>query len=145
MLIILRELLSWVSGSASAAFPQEATENVFIIEWMKRAEQGHIIAQVKLGLIYDKGRGVPQDYQEAIRWYHAAAEQGDTDTPFILEVIYDKGEGVSEDYVQAYMWWNLAASRQTGDKREKSVKFKDFLVKKITREQIAEGQRLARE
>ena len=29
-----------------------------------------------LGSIYREALGVPQDYAEAVRWYHKAAEQG---------------------------------------------------------------------
>tara|TARA_Y100000588_G_C13824654_1_gene740888 strand:+ start:510 stop:737 length:228 start_codon:yes stop_codon:yes gene_type:complete len=29
-----------------------------------------------LGVMYDKGKGVTQDYQEAMKWYRKAAEQG---------------------------------------------------------------------
>ena len=32
------------------------------------AEQGDYRAQYDLGLIYDKGLGVPQDYKEAAKW-----------------------------------------------------------------------------
>ena len=31
-------------------------------------------AQLNLGNMYDTGRGVPQDYAEALRWYRLAAE-----------------------------------------------------------------------
>ncbi len=31
-------------------------------------------AQLNLGNMYDTGRGVPQDYAEALRWYWLAAE-----------------------------------------------------------------------
>ena len=41
------------------------------------AEQGDTAAQFNLGLIYDLGRGVPQDKAEAARWYRMVAEQGD--------------------------------------------------------------------
>ena len=33
------------------------------------AEQGHAAAQFSLGLQYDNGDGVPQDYREAAHWY----------------------------------------------------------------------------
>jgi TPR repeat protein len=33
------------------------------------AAQGHQWAQRRLGLIYAEGKGVPQDYQEAVKWY----------------------------------------------------------------------------
>ena len=43
------------------------------------------------------------------------------------------------------MWCNLAASRLTGDERQSGVELRDDLEKEMTREQIAEAQRLARE
>ncbi len=45
-------------------------------EFRPLAEQGHAPAQFNLGVMYDKGHGTPQDYQEAVRWYQLAAEQG---------------------------------------------------------------------
>jgi hypothetical protein len=41
--------------------------------WYRRAgEQGHATAQYMLGLMYDKGQGVPQDYVEAYKWLDLA-------------------------------------------------------------------------
>ncbi|MFW9297617.1 tetratricopeptide repeat protein, partial [Glaesserella parasuis] len=40
------------------------------------AEQGDAVAQFNLGVMYDKGRGVNQDYHQAAKWYQKAAEQG---------------------------------------------------------------------
>jgi len=33
------------------------------------AEQGFADAQVNLGFMYHNGRGVPQDYAEAVKWF----------------------------------------------------------------------------
>jgi len=41
-----------------------------------RAEAGDAVAQYSLGVSYATGRGVPQDYAEAVLWYWLAAEQG---------------------------------------------------------------------
>ena len=38
--------------------------------------QGNADAQFSLGVLYAEGRGVPQDYVEAARWFRRAAEQG---------------------------------------------------------------------
>ncbi len=38
-------------------------------EFLPLAEQGHVWAQSLLGSMYDQGKGVPQDYQEAARWF----------------------------------------------------------------------------
>ena len=39
------------------------------------AEQGYAPAQHNLGVMYDNGQGVPQDYKEAVRWYLKSAEK----------------------------------------------------------------------
>ena len=39
------------------------------------AQQGHAGAQFYLGLMYSYGRGVPQDYRQAVQWSRRAAEQ----------------------------------------------------------------------
>ena len=52
------------------------------------AEQGDAEAQRALGLMYDNGRGVPQDYVEAIVWYRRAAEQGDAGAQLFLGNMY---------------------------------------------------------
>jgi len=113
--------------------------------WRAAAEQGHAGAQNNLGVMYKEGTGVPQDHKEAVRWYRAAAEQGDALAQRNLGITYEKGQGVPQDYIQAHMWYNLAASDLTGDHRETAVKNRDLLAEKMTAEQIAEAQRLARE
>jgi TPR repeat protein len=70
-----------------------------------------------------------------------AADQGLAEAQSNLGFMYEKGEGVPEDDVQAYKWWNLAAAQ--GDdaaKRNKAI-----IEKEMTREQIAEAQRLSTE
>jgi TPR repeat protein len=42
----------------------------------KAAEQGDAEAQCALGYMYEVGRGVPQNYEEAERWYLLSAAQG---------------------------------------------------------------------
>ena len=38
-------------------------------------ENGDAIAQYYLGDLYDKGRGVPQNYAEATKWYRRSSER----------------------------------------------------------------------
>jgi len=40
-----------------------------------RAEQGDAEAEAKLGSAYVRGRGVPQDYNEALRWYRRSEKR----------------------------------------------------------------------
>ena len=114
--------------------------------WFRLAvEQGHAEAQFDLGVIHEHGRGVLQDYQEAARWYRAAADQGLSSGQYNLGVMYDDGRGVTQDYIQAHKWYNLAASKSAGKVREAAAKNRDSVANQMTREQIAEAQRLARE
>ena len=59
----------------TSLFGQEYTpEQVRLMT--RLAEQGHPEAQGVLGLVYEKGEGVPQDHQLAVKWYKLAVELG---------------------------------------------------------------------
>ena len=75
------------------------------------AEQGNAEAQFNVGLLYDRGRGVPKDKQEALRWYRRAAMQGDTFAQNALGDNYWEGTGVPKDDREAVWWWRLAADK----------------------------------
>jgi TPR repeat protein len=75
------------------------------------AEAGDARAESLLGLIYYRGRGVPKDYGEAVKWFHRAADQGDTAAQFYLGTMFAEGEGVPKDAVEATKWYQRAADR----------------------------------
>jgi S1-C subfamily serine protease len=77
---------------------------------------------------------------EAVKWYRKAAEQNDAPAQYLLGRSYAEGQGVPKDYVEAYRWCLLASAK--GYEDAKSVV--SWLEDRMTREQIAEGQRLAR-
>ena len=81
-------------------------------EWTPLAEQGDADAQFNLGVMYDKGEGVPQDDKTAVKWYRLAAEQRHASAQFILGLMYDKGEGVPQDDKTAVKWYTLAAEQR---------------------------------
>jgi TPR repeat protein len=119
------------------------------VTWFRRAaDQGDVSAQFYLGNLYTEGKGVPQDSAEAAKWYRRAADQGDALAQYNLGVWYAKGEGGSQDYVSAHMWFNLAAARlPASDARNRiaATNNRDAVAGKMTPEQIAEAQKLARE
>jgi TPR repeat protein len=86
---------------------------------------------------------VPQDHQEAVRWYRLAADQGYADAQYNLGVMYYKGQGVPQDYGEAHMWLNLATSRASGADAKLYAEVRDTVAGKMTPQQIAEAQRLA--
>ena len=75
------------------------------------AEQGVANAQYSLGLMYDNGRGVPEDDKEAVKWYRKAAEQGYAKAQYNLGAMYFLGMGVPKDDKEAVKWWRLAAEQ----------------------------------
>jgi len=112
------------------------------LDWYAKAvEQGDASAQSNLGFMYDNGQGVVQDYVQAVYWYAKAAAQGYAYAQSNLGVMYETGQGVVQDYVQAHTWYNLAASQGLDIAR----KNRDIIEQRMTPQQIAEAQRLARE
>jgi TPR repeat protein len=75
------------------------------------AELGFYKAQFNLGVNYDNGIGVPQDYKEAFKWYRKAAEQECDRAQFNLGVMYHNGEGVHQDYKEAVKWFAKSAEQ----------------------------------
>src|SRR5581483_11971275 len=74
------------------------------------AEQGQQWAQRRLAAMYEAGKGVPQDYEEAVKWYRIAAAQEDDWAQMRLGSMYAEGKGVPQDYEQAAKWYRLAAA-----------------------------------
>jgi S1-C subfamily serine protease len=107
--------------------------------YAKAAEQGRAEAQFRLAAMYAVGEDVPKDTARAVGLYTKAAEQGHTKAQAVLASIYAEGDGVPKSSVLAYFWSNLAAAN--GD--EQSRKRRDALDKTMTREQIAEAQRMS--
>ena len=65
--------------------------------------------------MYDNGKGVPQDYAEAVKWYRLAADQGKASAQYNLGVMYERGQGVPHDYAEAVKWYRLAAEQGDDD------------------------------
>ena len=68
-----------------------------------------------LGVFYENGDGVAQDYAKAREWYEKAAEKGDERAMTNLGELYANGQGVAQDYAKAREWYEKAAEK--GDER----------------------------
>ena len=84
---------------------------VALNEFIRLADKGNAEAEYHLGVMYDKGQGVAQDYRAAASWYRKAADWGDVDAQFNLGVMYIKGTGVEKDYIEAARWFQKAANQ----------------------------------
>src|SRR5262249_14384718 len=73
------------------------------------------VAQYNLGNLYGSGRGVPQDFRQAMAWYRKAAAQDYALAGASLGYAYDVGRGVAQDPAQAANWYRKAADDGTAD------------------------------
>jgi hypothetical protein len=143
VLFVLTLLTAFIlpSGQAPASPPIDISAE----DLHKQAAQGNAWAQHNLGVLYDNGRGVPQDYVKARGWYEKAAAQGNAWAQHNLGSLYDNGRGVPQDYVKAYMWLDLAAAQLTSNGKKLAVDNRDDAVRHMTPAQIAEAQRLSQQ
>ena len=110
--------------------------------YRKAAEQNYAPAQYNLGLCYEHGNGVAANRVEAAKWYRKAAEQNYVDAQFNLGMCYEEADPGTEDWAEVYKWLSLAARQG----HEGAKKFMTVLESKLmTPEQIAQGQKRARE
>jgi uncharacterized protein len=72
------------------------------------AIQGNAEARFNLGIAFERGQGVAQDYREAVKWYRLAAEQGLAVAQFNLGLMYSNGRGVPQNDGEAVKWYRLA-------------------------------------
>ncbi len=109
--------------------------------YRKAAEQGHSDAQYSLGLCYAAGKGVTKSFIEAAKWHLKAAEQGNPKAQYALGEYNREGYGGAKNFVQACKWYRLAAEQGDADARYENARLK----KKLTRNQLAEAERLVKD
>jgi TPR repeat protein len=68
-------------------------------------------AQHALGVLYLRGRGLPRDTAEAVRWFLKAAENGNTAGEVEYAILLFNGEGVAADEALAARYFRRAAGR----------------------------------
>jgi TPR repeat protein len=150
------EAVNWYRKAAGQNYPKAhrrlglcyatgtgvAKDEVEAVKWFRKAaEENNASAQYLLGWCYAGSHGVAKDEMEAVRWYRKAAEQNNAQAQSELGACYFGGRGVAKDYVEAYKWRLLAAA-QGNEIAKKAVSALESSF--MTREQIADGQKLAR-
>jgi len=68
-LVVLRSMSAFADQA-----PYSPAKND-VVEMQAAAEQGDANAQLRLGVLYLDGKGVPQDDKEALWWFRQAATQ----------------------------------------------------------------------
>ena len=72
-------------------------------------KQGDADAMVRLGFMYDSGKGVPQNFEKAKELYEQAANLGNAGAMNNLGTMYYFGQGVPRDYSKAKDWFEQSA------------------------------------
>lgn len=101
--------------------------------FQRAAENGNAEAQFNLGLLYQEGRGLGQDFNQAAVWFNKAAEQGHTLAQVYLASLLFNGKGVAQDKVEAYKWLTIAK----GKRHSKSL---DEVASQMTQPQLTEAR-----
>lgn len=81
----------------------------------KLAEEGHIVAQRHLGVMYESGKGVDRHAVKAKQWFEKAAAQNDAYAQRQLGVMYETGVAVSKNMLKAKEWYEKAAAQDDTD------------------------------
>jgi len=136
------------------------------LNWYRAAaNEGSAGAQTRLAHAYRDGSlGLSKDLREAVTWYRKAADQAAPTAQYELGRAYFFGSGVPQDFIQAHMWANLAVTRlasseslggQMGisaqlrqtisDSVRAATELRNQVSLRMTSQQLAEAQRLARE
>ena len=112
------------------------------IKWFRKsAQQGNENAQYELGELYSDEKY--KNYKLAARYFRDAAENKHFIAQYRMGTMFRDGKGVIQDYVQAHMWFNIAMAEEKNiDSTRKST---NEIEKKMTPNQIAEAQKMARE
>ena len=82
-----------------------------IKEWYPLAEKGNPVAQNNLGVMYENGKGVTQDYLQAVNLYLKSANQGYANAQYNLGVMYYNGYGIAKNNIKALNWFRKAAEQ----------------------------------
>ena len=80
-------------------------------ELRKLAQEGNVTAQNELGLLYKVGRGVPQSYGQAKKWFEEAAKQGHAEAQVNLGTLYLHGDAPPQSAPMALFWFSRAAEQ----------------------------------
>ena len=100
----------------------------------------HSLAQYYLAMMYLRGEGVGQSYEEAAKWFRKAAEQRVKQAQYRLAELYMSGRGVPKDYEFAYAWYRVGAEHR----HKKSMDALASARENLSSEELEEAEKLSR-
>lgn len=89
---------------------------------------------------------ISQAGDSVFEYWISKAENGDPSAQCMVGFKYVRGIDIPRDYIMAYKWLNLAAPRIDDNKQRRLCsEMRDDVSSLMTRSEIAEAQKLARE
>ena len=80
------------------------------ISWFQEADElGSAVARMNIGLLYQNGFGVEQNFQEALYWYDKAAKLGNAAALTNIGLLNKEGKGLEINYNSALSYFKKAA------------------------------------
>ena len=75
------------------------------------AEQGNMVAENNLGILYYRGKGVSKDYGTGLYWLKKSEAHGSANAAYSIGRIYEYGLGVAKNIDTAKLWYNKATAK----------------------------------
>jgi hypothetical protein len=77
--------------------------------WRQFVTQSVGYGECLVGLMYEGGKGVKQDYPEALKWFRLSAARGNAWAQYCIALMYDNGRGVPKSRGKAKVWFKKSA------------------------------------
>lgn len=83
-------------------------------ELMEEANTGDAEAAKTVGVQYEMGLSVVQNYDKALEWYLKAVEMGSVEALYHIGLMHEGGAGRPRDNTEALRWYKKAAAKGHG-------------------------------
>lgn len=110
--------------------------------WFMAASKRNLVkAMNAVGYMYQEGRGVLQDHEEAAGWYEKAVLGGSVDALINRGLLLAKGLGTPQDKMLAYAHFSVATvNAPDANLRQEATRLRDEIVRDLSADQLIAGQ-----
>src|SRR5512147_2745391 len=141
--MLLAPALSWGGQQEAVEAYRTGDYAAAMTQFKALAAEGDPVAMYYLGIIYDRGFGVPPNAEEAAKWFEKGAVRGDSLSAYHFGKMAEAGKGRSKDLVAAYLWLTVSANKAPNE-RDAAYTRRDIrkLERSMTPAQIAQAKEL---
>ncbi len=112
--------------------------------WARLAVKGHTLAQYNLGILYSTGKGVPREYDLAMKWFATAAKSGFGPAFVNLAIMHEYGLGTRKSPETALAYLTVASTAlPPGRCRETAVRQRQAISAALPAKALLKATRLA--